>query len=119
MELRANCRRTHQCLAALRGARSLVGIHIHRQPQSNFDAFWLAKSEFGSRPHWKFQATGAILQREVDLIEEIFAPWDEKIPSADASRFTPLSEADRNFDFETKLRHDLIAIGLTEARTSH
>jgi phenylalanyl-tRNA synthetase beta chain len=53
------------------------------------------------------------------LIEEIIrAHGIEKIPSADRSRFTPLSEADRNFDFETKLRRDLIAIGLTEARTS-
>src|SRR5436305_13215713 len=50
--------------------------------------------------------------------ETIRAHGIEKIPSAHRSRFTPLSEADRNFDFETKLRRDLIALGLTEARTS-
>ena len=98
----------------------LVGIHI--QP-TNADAiltrFGLAKSDSVSRPHWKIPSYRRDLQREVDLIEEIIrAHGIEKIPSADRSRFTPLSEADRNFDFETKLRRDLIAIGLTEARTS-
>jgi len=98
----------------------LVGIHI--QP-TTADAiltrFGLAKSDSASRPHWKIPTYRRDLQREVDLIEEIIrAHGIEKIPSADRSRFTPLSEADRNFDFETKLRRDLIAIGLTEARTS-
>src|SRR5882724_3131418 len=98
----------------------LVGIHI--QP-TTADAiltrFGSAKSDSASRPHWKIPSHRRDLQREVDLIEEIIrAHGIEKIPSADRSRFTPLSEADRNFDFETKLRHDLIAIGLTEARTS-
>jgi phenylalanyl-tRNA synthetase beta chain len=98
----------------------LVGIHI--QP-TTADAiltrFGLAKSDSVSRPHWKIPSYRRDLQREVDLIEEIIrAHGIEKIPSADRSRFTPLSEADRNFDFETKLRRDLIAIGLTEARTS-
>jgi phenylalanyl-tRNA synthetase beta chain len=98
----------------------LVGIHI--QP-TTADAiltrFGLAKSDSASRPHWKIPRYRRDLQREVDLIEEIIrAHGIEKIPSADRSRFTPLSEADRNFDFETKLRRDLIAISLTEARTS-
>src|SRR6476646_4943210 len=98
----------------------LVGIHI--QP-TTADAiltrFGLAKNDSASRPHWKIPSYRRDLQREVDLIEEIIrAHGIEKIPSADRSRFTALSEADRNFDFETKLRRDLIAIGLTEARTS-
>src|SRR5213079_1948664 len=98
----------------------LVGIHI--QP-TTADAiltrFGLAKSDSANRPHWKIPSYRRDLQREVDLIEEIIrAHGIEKIPSADRSRFTPLSEADRNFDFETKLRSDLIALGLTEARTS-
>src|SRR5882724_6704291 len=102
------------------GLDQLVGIHI--QP-TTADAiltrFGLAKSDSASRPHWKIPSHRRDLQREVDLIEEIIrAHGIEKIPSADRSRFTPPSEADRNFDFETKLRHDLIAIGLTEARTS-
>ena len=98
----------------------LVGIHI--QPitaDAILTRFGLAKSDSVSRPHWKIPSYRRDLQREVDLIEEIIrAHGIEKIPSADRSRFTPLSEADRNFDFETKLRCDLIAIGLTEARTS-
>jgi phenylalanyl-tRNA synthetase beta subunit len=66
--------------------------------------FGLAKSDSVSRPHWKIPSYRRDLQREVDLIEEIIrAHGIEKIPSADRSRFTPLSEADRNFDFETKL----------------
>jgi phenylalanyl-tRNA synthetase beta chain len=98
----------------------LVGIHIQPTTADAFlTRFGLAKSDSASRPHWKIPSYRRDLQREVDLIEEIIrAHGIEKIPSADRSRFTPLSEADRNFDFETKLRHDLIAIGLTEARTS-
>jgi phenylalanyl-tRNA synthetase beta chain len=80
--------------------------------------FGLSKNDSRSRPSWKIPSYRRDLQREVDLIEEIIrAHGIEKIPSADRSRFTPLSEADRNFDFETKLRRDLIALGLTEART--
>jgi phenylalanyl-tRNA synthetase beta chain len=98
----------------------LVGIHIEpTTADAILTRFGLAKSDSVSRPHWKIPSYRRDLQREVDLIEEIIrAHGIEKIPSADRSRFTPLSEADRNFDFETKLRRDLIAIGLTEARTS-
>src|SRR5438046_4111798 len=79
----------------------------------------MAKSDSASHSRWKIPSYRRDLQREVDLIEEIIrAHRIEKIPSADRSRFTPLSEADRNFDFEAKLRRDLIALGLTEARTS-
>ena len=102
------------------GLDQLVGIHI--QPtiaDAILTRFGLAKSDSAGRPHWKIPSYRRDLQREVDLIEEIIrAHGIEKIPSADRSRFTPLSEADRNFDFETKLRRDLIAIGLTEVRTS-
>jgi phenylalanyl-tRNA synthetase beta chain len=98
----------------------LVGIHIEpATADAILTRFSLAKSDSASRPHWKIPSYRRDLQREVDLIEEIIrAHGIEKIPSADRSRFTSLSEADRNFDIETKLRRDLIAIGLTEARTS-
>src|SRR5438132_777619 len=102
------------------GLDQLVGIHID-PPTADaiLTRFGLAKSDSASRPHWKIPSYRRDLQREVDLIEEIIRAYGiEKIRSADRSRFTPLSEADRNFDFETKLRGDLIAIGLTEARTS-
>jgi phenylalanyl-tRNA synthetase beta chain len=98
----------------------LVGVHIKPTiAGAILTRFGLAKNDSASRPHWRIPSYRRDLQREVDLIEEIIrAHGIEKIPSADRSRFTPLSEADRNFDFETKLRRDLIAIGLTEARTS-
>src|SRR5437588_12197393 len=102
------------------GVDQLVGIHIEpATADANLTRFGLAKSDSTSRPHWKIPSYRRDLQREVDLIEEIIrAHGIEKIPSADRSRFTPLSEADRNFDFETKLRRDLIALWFTEARTS-
>src|SRR5207244_9320030 len=94
------------------GLDQLVGIHIEpTTADAILTRFGLAKSDSAGRPHWKIPSHRRDLQREVDLIEEIIrAHGIEKIPSADRSRFTPLSEADRNFDFETKLRHDLIAI---------
>ena len=102
------------------GLDQLVGIHLEpATADAILTRFGLAKSDSTRRSHWKIPSYRSDLQREVDLIEEIIrAHGIEKIPSADRSRFTPLSEADRNFDFETKLRRDLIAIGLTEARTS-
>jgi phenylalanyl-tRNA synthetase beta chain len=102
------------------GLDRLLGIHIEPVTADTIlTRFGLSKSDSASRPRWKIPSYRRDLQREVDLIEEIIrAHGIEKIPSADRSRFTPLSEADRNFDFETKLRRDLIAIGLTEARTS-
>src|SRR5438477_9599574 len=102
------------------GLDQLLGIHIEPATADGIlTRFGLTKSDSASHSHWKIPSYRRDLQREVDLIEEIIrAHGIEKIPSADRSRFTPLSEADRNFDFETKLRRDLIALGLTEARTS-
>ena len=98
----------------------LLGIHIEpATAEAILTRFGLTESDSASRPRWKIPSYRRDLQREVDLIEEIIrAHGVEKVPSADRSRFTPLSEADRNFDFETELRRDLIANGLTEARTS-
>jgi phenylalanyl-tRNA synthetase beta chain len=68
---------------------------------------------------WRIPSYRRDLQREVDLIEEIIRVHGiERVPSEDRSRFTPLSAADRNYDFEAKLRRDLVALGLSEARTS-
>ncbi len=102
------------------GLDQLLGIHIEPATADKIlSRFGLSKSDSASRLRWKIPSYRRDLQREVDLIEEIIrAHGIEKVPSADRSRFTPPSEADRNFDFETKLRRDLIALGLTEARTS-
>jgi phenylalanyl-tRNA synthetase beta chain len=42
----------------------------------------------------------------------------ERVPVRDRSRFTPESEADRAYDFESALRQRLAARGLSEVRTS-
>jgi phenylalanyl-tRNA synthetase beta chain len=102
------------------GIDQLLGIHIEPATADGIlTRFGLNKSDSANPPRWKIPSYRRDLQREVDLIEEIIrAHGIEKIPSTDRSRFTSLSEADCNVDFETKLRHDLIALGLTEARTS-
>src|SRR5213596_3531681 len=102
------------------GLDQLLGIHIEPATANGIlTGFGLTKSDAARHSRWTIPSYRRDLQRDVDLIEEIIrAHGIEKVPSADRSRFTPLSEADRNFDFETKLRRDLIALGLTEARTS-
>ena len=102
------------------GLDRLLGIHFEpAAADAILTRFALRKSDSASQLLWKIPSYRRDLQREVDLIEEIIRVHGiEKIPTADRSRFTPLSEADRNFDFETELRRDLIALGLTEARTS-
>ena len=79
-------------------------------------------SRFGLRKtsdySWKIPSYRRDLEREEDLIEEILRGYGiEKIASANRSRFTPASEADRFYDFESKLRRELTALGLNEART--
>ena len=74
-----------------------------------------AASGFGG---WKIPSYRRDLQREVDLVEEVVRAYGiEKIASADRSRFTPLSEADREYDFEAELRARLAGLGLNEVRT--
>src|SRR5947207_4220591 len=91
------------------GLDQLLGIHIEPATADGIlTRFGLTKSDSASHSHWKIPTYRRDLQREVDLIEEIIrANGIEKIPRADRSRFTALSEADRNFDFETKLRGHL------------
>ncbi|MDQ6623396.1 MAG: phenylalanine--tRNA ligase subunit beta, partial [Verrucomicrobiota bacterium] len=68
---------------------------------------------------WKIPSYRSDLRREVDLIEEVIRVHGiDKVPSADRSRFTPQSEADRAADFAANLRRRLVARGLFEARTS-
>jgi phenylalanyl-tRNA synthetase beta chain len=73
----------------------------------------------GGQSTWRIPSHRADLQREVDLIEEIVRVFGiDRVPSADRSRFTPISLADRRYDFEMRLREQLIARGFSETRTS-
>ncbi|MEO7168082.1 MAG: phenylalanine--tRNA ligase subunit beta [Spartobacteria bacterium] len=68
---------------------------------------------------WSIPSYRADLSREVDLIEEIVRVYGiNQIPAADRSRFTPVSLADRRYDFEMTIRKRLVARGFAEVRTS-
>ncbi len=68
---------------------------------------------------WRIPSYRSDLRREVDLIEEIARVFGiNRIVGLDRSRFTPVSIADRRYDFEMQLRQRLIALGFTEVRTS-
>lgn len=68
---------------------------------------------------WRIPSYRSDLRREVDLIEEVVRVFGiNRIPAADRSRFTPVSEADRRYDFEMQLRQRLVARGFSEARTA-
>jgi phenylalanyl-tRNA synthetase beta chain len=68
---------------------------------------------------WRIPSYRSDLRREVDLIEEVVRVFGiNRIEGADRSRFTPVSTADRRYDFEMQLRQRLVARGFTEARTS-
>jgi phenylalanyl-tRNA synthetase beta chain len=67
---------------------------------------------------WQIPSYRSDLRREVDLIEEVGRVFGiNRVPSADRSRFTPISAADRRYDFEMELRERLVARGFSEART--
>ena len=95
----------------------LLGTHLESKTvDAILNGFGLQKN---GGQGWKIPSYRRDLQGEVDLVEEVIRVHGiDKIPSANRSRFTPLSKADRIYDFETKLRRDLIALGLNEARTS-
>ena len=105
-------------------ADELLGIHIGPATADEIlTRFGLSRGDSANRRElgssWKIPSYRRDLQREVDLIEEVIRGHGiEKVPSEDRSRFTPLSAADRNYDFEAKLRRNLVALGLSEARTS-
>ena len=68
---------------------------------------------------WSIPSYRSDLRREEDLIEEIVRVFGiNRIAAADRSRFTPVSAADRRYDFEMQLRQRLVARGFSEARTS-
>jgi phenylalanyl-tRNA synthetase, beta subunit, non-spirochete bacterial len=73
----------------------------------------------GGEYSWRVPSYRRDLQREEDLIEEVVRAYGiENVASANRSRFTPATEADALYDFETNLRRELTALGLNEARTT-
>jgi phenylalanyl-tRNA synthetase beta chain len=68
---------------------------------------------------WSIPSHRSDLRREEDLIEEIVRVFGiDRVTAADRSRFTPVSNADRRYDFEMQLRLRLVARGFAEARAS-
>ena len=98
----------------------VVGITIKpRTIDEILTGFGLKKISAAKITKWKIPSYRRDLQRDVDLIEEVVRAYGaEKIPGTDRSRFTPSSEADRAHDLESRMREQLVARGLFEARTS-
>jgi len=82
--------------------------------------FGLAKAQGnGSESSWRIPSHRFDLQRDVDLIEEVVRVFGiQNVPGLEHSRFTTQSEADRGYDFESRLRGRLAGRGLAEVRTS-
>jgi phenylalanyl-tRNA synthetase beta chain len=99
----------------------LIGVTVPKERAAEIlQRFGLQESRAtGNESTWKIPSYRADLQRDVDLIEEIVRGFGiENVPVRDRSRFTPQSEADRNYDFESELRARLVGRGLAEVRTS-
>jgi phenylalanyl-tRNA synthetase beta chain len=99
----------------------LIGVSVPPQRADQIlEGFGLTKARADEhQSSWSIPSFRADLQREADLIEEVVRVFGiERVPLRDRSRFTPESEADRAYDFESALRQRLVARGLSEVRTS-
>jgi phenylalanyl-tRNA synthetase beta chain len=99
----------------------LLGVTISRDEiDETLQRFGLTRGEqTADAARWKIPAHRPDLKREVDLIEEIVRQYGiNKIAGRNRSVFTAISDADRSFDFEARLRQRLSARGFSEARTS-
>jgi len=99
----------------------LIGVRIPNQRIDQIlQSFGLEHARSGDeKTSWRIPSYRSDVQREADLIEEVVRVFGiERVPATDRSRFTPESEADRAYDFESALRQRLVARGLSEARTS-
>jgi phenylalanyl-tRNA synthetase beta chain len=99
----------------------LIGTHVEpAEADRILEGFGLQKlGGTAEQSTWRIPSYRGDLQREVDLIEEIGRVFGiERVPAADRSRFTPASCADRRYDFEMRLRQQLVARGFFEIRTS-
>ncbi|MDP9004465.1 MAG: phenylalanine--tRNA ligase subunit beta, partial [Verrucomicrobiota bacterium] len=100
---------------------ALIGVTVPKERADQIlERFGLEKARDGEdESSWRIPTYRFDLQREADLIEEVVRVFGiERVPANDRSRFTPESEADRVYDFESDLRQRLVARGLSEARTS-
>ena len=99
----------------------LLGVAIPREEIDRLlESFGLVRaSSTEEATTWKIPSHRPDLKREVDLIEEVVRQYGiNKIAGRNRSVFTAISDADRSFDFETRVRQRLIARGFSEARTS-
>jgi phenylalanyl-tRNA synthetase beta chain len=99
----------------------LIGTHvIPAEADRILEGFGLQKlGGTDEQSTWRIPSYRVDLQREVDLIEEIVRVFGiDRVPVADRSRFTPASLADQRYDFEMRLREQLVARDFFEVRTS-
>ena len=99
----------------------LLGVAVPTQEvDDTLERFGLQRAgSSGGATSWKIPSYRPDLKREVDLIEEVVRRYGiNNIPSRNRSVFTPISAADRAFDFDSRLRQRLSARGFSEARTS-
>ena len=99
----------------------LIGVAVSKERVVQIlEGFGLKKARADeNQTSWHIPSFRSDLQREADLIEEVVRVFGiERVPANDRSRFTPQSEADRIYDFESALRQRLVARRVSEARTS-
>jgi phenylalanyl-tRNA synthetase beta chain len=99
----------------------LLGIKIPLETvDSILKRFGLGKARGSKKTSsWTIPSHRRDLQRGVDLIEEVVRAYGvDKIAGTDRSRFSPISEADRSYDFEAAIRQHMVARGISEVRTS-
>ncbi|MEY2509315.1 MAG: phenylalanyl-tRNA synthetase beta chain [Verrucomicrobiota bacterium] len=99
----------------------LIGVPVPpERVEKILQSFGLEKAQGNdSESSWRIPSHRFDLQRDVDLIEEVVRVFGiQNVPGLDRSRSTPESEADRGYDFESRLRTRLAGRGLTEVRTS-
>ncbi|MGH8100558.1 MAG: hypothetical protein ACREIW_04625, partial [Chthoniobacterales bacterium] len=97
----------------------LLGIEVERKTVDEIlERFGLSQSK-NQETIWQIPSYRRDLRRDVDLIEEVIRAFGvQKIAGTDRSRFTPSSNADREYDLEAAMRERLVGHGLSETRTS-
>jgi phenylalanyl-tRNA synthetase beta chain len=99
----------------------LIGVPVSpERVDETLRRFGLEQASAGEeQSSWRIPSHRFDLQRDVDLVEEILRVFGiANVPVRYRSRFTPESEADRSYDFESNLRTRLAGRGLAEVRTS-